>query len=317
MDDDYSLPVTVSPEYGGAGDDAWGANSSFFRANVRFLCETIAAAADHLPENDELASVRDAAADVAANTPLFTVGVDTAGAGDPEIYLWEGRPLEHSHRHHSHLAAVYPFDMVDVEDPKFRDLLQVSYNRWVRLGMGEWTGWSMPWASILHGRFGSPEMAIHCLRIFADLFTMPGYGTRHNAVGPGFSVFSGGDVMQVEGAIAFSAAVLELFVQTARGATKVFPGVPPSVEDASFSGVHAEGGFVLSGAKVDGRVQRVTVESRRGEVLSLRNPWPGSTVVVEQQPAPGGENAPVMTLAAPSVITLETEAGSTYELTEG
>ncbi|MBW7462131.1 hypothetical protein K0U00_49590, partial [Paenibacillus sepulcri] len=37
----YSLPVSVSPEYGGSSPNGLGRNSTFFLVNVRFLCEKL------------------------------------------------------------------------------------------------------------------------------------------------------------------------------------------------------------------------------------------------------------------------------------
>lgn len=284
--DTMSLPVTVSPEYGGAGDDAWGANSSFFLANVRFLCEKITESATLVPDHELLADgrvVADAGRTRAA-LPLFTTGPrlgaskDQDSSSEREIYLWEGQPLAQSHRHHSHLAAVYPFDLVDPQDEETAQLLSTSYRTWARQGMGQWTGWSMPWASILHGRLGNPEMAVLCLRILAEAFTMPGYATRHNAMLPGFTVFTGGDIMQVEAAIAYSAAVLELFVQNVRGTVRLFAGVPRSMTDCRFESVWAEGGFRVSGVRTGGTVESVDIVSTRGGPIRLENPCPAVRV---------------------------------------
>ena len=37
------------------------------------------------------------------------------------IGLWDGLELEKSHRHHSHLAGLYPFDTLDINDKEWRD----------------------------------------------------------------------------------------------------------------------------------------------------------------------------------------------------
>lgn len=284
-----SLPVTVSPEYGGAGDDAWGANSSFFLANVRFLCEKIVESAAILPDHELFTDGRlvSDAERIRVALPLFTTGphggpqMDGASSTEREIYLWEGQPLAQSHRHHSHLAAVYPFDLVDPEDEETAEILSASYRTWARQGMGQWTGWSMPWASIIHGRLGNPEMAVLCLRILAEVFTMPGYATRHNAMHPGFTVFTGGDIMQVEAAIAFSAAVLELFVQNIRGTVRLFAGVPPSMPDCTFDSVWTEGGFCVSGVRTGGEIRSIDIVSTRGGTLRLENPTAATRVYHE------------------------------------
>ena len=55
----------------------------------------------------------------------------------------------------------------------------------------------------------------------------------------------------------------------------------PAAWDGEF-GLLAPGGFVISAARTRGVVQQVRVESRLGEALCLRNPWPGSGVRVSR-----------------------------------
>lgn len=61
----------------------------------------------------------------------------------------------------------------------------------------------------------------------------------------------------------------------------------PAAWDAAYR-LDAPGGFVISAARAGGAVPSVTVVSRCGEPLRLRNPWPGSGVAVlrDGQPAP-------------------------------
>jgi len=308
MEDDgtvYRIPLSISPEYGAEGDDAWGVNSSFFLANVHFLCETLERCRAVLPQHSDLqdeALFREVA-DVRERLPRYTAGrvPGDAHISGPEIFLWENQHLAHSHRHHSHLAGIHPFDVIDPADPEHAEVVRQSYRRWTRMGMGEWSGWSMPWASILHGRLGSPEMAVLSLRIFREIFTMPGYSTRHNSNGEGFTVLSGGDIMQLEAASAYSAAILELFVHTVRGRLRFFSGIPASMPDVAFRGIHTEGGFVVSGRRRDrsGGSRRqdenalsaapgwIRIRSIRGEELRVEVPWPqGARLIREAAPPP-------------------------------
>ncbi|MEI6501466.1 MAG: hypothetical protein WCP21_10645, partial [Armatimonadota bacterium] len=94
----YSLPVSVSPEFGGSNRDAWGKNASFQLANTHFLCEKLIEASQLLGVD---ADDRRQWQDIHARLPL-------AAISDGQIQLWEGQPLSESHRHHSHLSGVYP-----------------------------------------------------------------------------------------------------------------------------------------------------------------------------------------------------------------
>lgn len=297
----YSLPVSVSPEYGGAGNDAWGKNSSFFLINVHFLCDKML----HLAEKynidiDDLAQIRE----VKNKLPAYTTG---PGPHGEEIYLWEGQPLAESHRHHSHLAGIYPFDTIDIDNEQHKEIVRNSYHTWVKKGMGTWMGWSMPWASILHGRMGSNEMAYLCLKTMREVFTMPGYATRSHARYPGFSTFSGGDIMQAEAAIAASAAILDMFVQCVQGEIRLFAAIPDSCKDVAFAGIRTEGAFLISAERRNGRIREIQLFSEKGGTLRLRNPVSGKLLVVKQG---------VRTETAAGVIELETKAGEIIVLKE-
>jgi len=138
----FSLPVSVSPEYRGHRMNAWGRDASFQLAAIHWLLEALgrAAAALGITPNPRWAQV-------AASLPKACVH-------DQHILLWEGTDLEESHRHHSHLAGITPFDVIDPVDPAWADICQRSARRWIEKGMGLWTGWCMPWAASLHARFG-------------------------------------------------------------------------------------------------------------------------------------------------------------------
>ncbi|MEV5027861.1 glycosyl hydrolase family 95 catalytic domain-containing protein [Paenibacillus sp. LPE1-1-1.1] len=274
--DEYALPVSVSPEYGGSSPNGLGRNSTFFLVNVHFLCEKLLELEGKYRLDADYAAF---AADVQAKLPAFTAGPrqyqEFGTKPGLELYLWEGQPLSDSHRHHSHLAGIYPFDTMDMSDPEQREMVSNSYKSWVDKGMGRWAGWSMPWASILHNRLGRADMALLSLHLLKDVYMMPSYATRHNANYGGFCQFTGGDTMQVEASIAAAAAVLEMYVQCVRGTIRVFTGLASRFKDASFSGIRAEGAFLLSGLKRDGKVCLVTVFSEREETLRIENPFGG------------------------------------------
>jgi hypothetical protein len=274
----YSLPVSVSPEFGGAELRAWGRNASYQLAVIHFLCRSVLQASEELGVD---ASLRARWSDIAMRLPAGAVGA--AGAG-PELLLWEGQPLTESHRHLSHLAGIYPFDTLDYhQGGADRALVRESMRRLTRTGMGLWTGWSLPWAAILHARLGNGELAALLLETFRRVFLTPGYASTHDARVPGFTVFdSRPDVMQVEAGTAAAAAVMEMLAHTAGGVLAVFPAVPASWREARFSGIRTEGAFLVSAELAEGRVSRLELRSEAGAPLRLRNPWGESPVAIRR-----------------------------------
>jgi len=271
------LPVSVSPEFGGAAAHAWGANASFQLAIIHFLCRKVVEASRLLGVDAEYRARWE---EIDRRLPLGSIAGDGERA---ELQLWDGQRLTESHRHHSHLAGIYPFDIFDL-DGADRALVGNSMRTLTRMGTGQWTGWCVPWAAILHARQGNGAMAELLLETFRRVFMGAGYASTHDAVFPGFTLMDRRpDIMQIEAAMGAAAAVLEMLLHTRGGILRVFPAVPVSWEEASFTGIRAEGAFLVSASWYRGRVEEVRVTSEAGAPLRLANPWGDQAASVERQ----------------------------------
>ena len=143
-------------------------------------------------------------------------------------------------------------------------------------GDGQWTGWCLPWAAILHARTGNGEMAVLLLEIFRRAFVRSGYASTHDACLHGFTVMDGRpDIMQVEAACAAAAAIMELLAHTSGGVLRLFPAVPSAWREVSFEGIRVEGGFLVSTTMAARRVIEVRVKAESEGSLRLRNPFDG------------------------------------------
>lgn len=279
----FSLPVSVSPEFGGAALHAWGRNASFQLALIHFLCRALREASATLDVDSQ---AREHWADIDARLPLGALGPGGGGTAEPvELLLWEGQPLTESHRHHSHLAGLFPFDIFDCfGNEAHRKLVQQSMRRLTRTGMGLWTGWCVPWAAILHARLGNGETAGWLLETFRRFFMGPGYASTHDARMPGFTgMDQRPTLMQVEAAEGAAAAVLEMLAHTSGGVLRVFPAVPQAWTEASFARIRAEGAFLVSAERREGRTVRIEVQSEAGMPLRLANPWGDAPVVLRRE----------------------------------
>jgi hypothetical protein len=300
LDPPLTLPVSVSPEFGGAGAHAWGANASFQLAIIHFLCRAVVEASRLLGVDAEHRARWE---EIDRRLPLGSISGE---GGRAELLLWDGQPLTESHRHHSHLAGIYPFDIFDAEGAD-RALVRNSMRTLTRMGTGMWTGWCVPWASILHARQGSGQMAELLLETFRRMFMGPGHASTHDAVSPGFTVRDGRpDIMQIEAALGAAAAVLEMLLHTRAGLLHIFPAIPAWWEDASFQGIRAEGAFLVSASCREGRVEEVRVTSEAGALLRLANPWGQAAVRVERE---GGAET-----VMGAVLELRTTVGETLAL---
>jgi alpha-L-fucosidase 2 len=130
----FSLPVSVSPEYNASAMDAWGRDASFQLAALHMIAGILPRAARALgePEDPRWTQVRE-------RLPPYTLIARSAiphVEEGPHIGLWQGQDLDVSHRHHSHLAAIFPFRTVDPFDPAHEAVVRQSLRHWLRAGSG-------------------------------------------------------------------------------------------------------------------------------------------------------------------------------------
>ena len=245
-----SIPLGPSPEWG-ASDvrKAVGRDPSFQLAAVHRLCRDLIEAAKLMGEELDPRWL-----DVEKRLPQFT-------AGEGGIHLFEGQPFVETHRHHSHMAGFYPFDTIDMT--KDQRTIESTYCTWIARGTGMWTGWCVPWASILHTHVGNSYAAVRMLQDWDYYFCNPGHGSHHDGFVHGFTTFGRGgfgpignetrqDVMQMDGQCAATTAVMELLVHEVNGKVEFFRGCPPEWKDVSFENIALSDGRRVSGSRIEG-----------------------------------------------------------------
>lgn len=282
--DVYSLPLSVSPEYRGSEMNAWGANASFQLAAIHRLLEDIQLAHQLLSTD-----VKESFLHIAEHLPKATLlKLD----GRTHIALWEGMDLEESHRHHSHLAALCPFDVIDWEDPEWIEIVSASINHWIGKGMGLWSGWCMPWASMIHSRLDNGDGAKLILDIWKQVFVNEGHGTLHDANISGLSLLGAVDlasrssdkrheIMQLDAGFGVVTAIQDMMVHSRRGVIHIFAGVPARWKFCSFGPMPCGGGFSVSASRAAGSVTDVTVTASREGICSIKNPVSGDIESLE------------------------------------
>jgi len=281
-DGQYILPVSVSPEYRGSQMDAWGANASFQLAAIHRLCEDLIAAAAELKEIPEEKWLK-----IHRELPMASLIRDGAKT---RIGLWDGADLEESHRHHSHLGGICPFDIIDWTAPEWLDIVNNTFRHWVEQGMGLWSGWCMPWASMLYSRVGNGMMAEMILETWQKVFTNEGHGTLHDVRFPGFSLIGSAplcmnadarrnspdplkETMQMDAGMGAITAVQDMFLHMRRDILYIFPGIPADWQEAGFAEMPCEGGAMIGGRISGGEIREITVRALRPVVLRIGNPF--------------------------------------------
>jgi hypothetical protein len=121
---------------------------------------------------------------------------------------------------------------------------------------------------------------------------------------PNLMVFAGGG--GIENCSGVPATVNEMLLQGHQGVLRVFP-VWPRERPARFGRLRAPGAFLVSSDLRDREIQSILIESERGGICLLENPWPGRGVEVVRPGQPAGR-------IAGERLRLETRPGDTLSL---
>lgn len=280
----WSLPVSVSPEYG-ASDLArcWGRDASFQLAALHAVLRALPQAAAVVD-----APIDPRWADIAQRLPPYTTAPVPGGSAEARrIALWTGQDLAESHRHHSHLAALHPFGTVDPLDPAHRAIVAASLHHWAAMGAGRWTGWCTTWASMLCSRCGLLDAAVYWLHHYRLVFANEGRGPLHNAAFAGVSAIDDGalgqpdfarppgferhEIMQMDAAMGALTAICALLVQDRGDRLHVVDRRPAQWRDVEFDGIRMPGAFLVGATVRHGRLVEVRVTSLAGYPLRIEH----------------------------------------------
>lgn len=231
------FPVDISPEYPTAAAD-----TNYNLALVRWGLTALIEANERLQMNDPA-------------LPRWKETLDqlTPYPVDEKTGLMIGQdvPLAESHRHFSHLLMIYPLYLLNWEQPESRALIEQSLNHWIGF-QGALQGYSYTGAAAIKAQMGKGDDAARLLNQFLDSYVKA--NTMYLEAGP-----------VIETPLAGAASLHEMLLQSWGGKIRVFPALPAAWKDVTIHNLRAEGGFLVSAARREGRTQWVRITSLAGE----------------------------------------------------
>jgi alpha-L-fucosidase 2 len=274
MDGKYRrLPLSSSPEFNDNTIKAWfSETTNFDLALIRNLylmasemAEVIGKENDRLFWNNRL-----------KEWPALSLSETKS------LLIAPGYPYNESHRHFSHLLAIHPLGLIDNSCGKKDDeIIKASLNDLYEKGTDYWCGYSYAWLGNLEARTGNGDAAAEALRTFATCFCLPNsFHVNGDQSGTGKSKFTYRP-FTLEGNFAFASGIQEMLLQSQWDIIRIFPAIPDSWKDVSFSNLRAQGAFFVSAVKKEGIIQEITFLSEKGGRLLLQNPFGKGRIKVE------------------------------------
>ncbi|NOU88714.1 hypothetical protein GC102_23610 [Paenibacillus sp. LMG 31460] len=292
------LPLSSSPEIHNNSPAAWlTANSNNDLALLHYLFETLKQYEELLGrdlEAKEWGDIRSQLSELAVNE-------------DDVLMLSPSESLAESHRHLSHLMAIYPLNLVQYgRSERENEIIEASLAQIEQLGTAAWVGYSFAWVADLYARARNGEQAYRYLHIFWDAFiSRNGFHLNGDQKKMGYSSYHYRP-FTLEGKMAAADALREMLLQNHEGFIRLFPAIPDEWKQNGVSFRRFRGGMgsLVSAEIANGRLLYVTLEADRDVRLQVLNCFDAEELEIAQ-----GENTNVRSVRIGETFTIDLRAG--------
>jgi hypothetical protein len=243
------LPKLHSPEY---GDDE---DNNYNLSLLRWACETLIYLDERYKFNDSMRSEWERILRELVAYPQdengFRIGRNIA--------------FKLSHRHWSHILMIWPLHILSIDQPENKELVEKSLKHWLTVDNSRGLlGWSFAAASSMYSYLGDGENALRCLRAH--------HGTK-NSLMPNTQYIDGSPV--IECALIAAQSLQEMLILSWGGVIRVFPAIPDEWKDLSFQNLRAEGAFLVTAVRKNGKTSWIKIKSLAGEPCKVKPKFDG------------------------------------------
>jgi alpha-L-fucosidase 2 len=165
-----------------------------------------------------------------------------------------------THRHVSHLWAVYPGNEINWQQTP--DLMKAARQSLIYRG-DDGTGWSLAWKINFWARFLDGNHAYKMVKLLFRPVQIENT-VYVNGGGSYTNLFDAHPPFQIDGNFGAPAGIIEMLVQSQLNEIAILPALPDALPAGKISGVCARGGFELTFSWANGKLQKLQVLSKAG-----------------------------------------------------
>ncbi len=275
----YHLPETFSPEY------ALTKDANYDLSLLKWGCQTLLFINQKFGLKDALNSKWN---DVLQNLTPFPT--DNTG-----LRIGADTSLLTSHRHFSHLLMIYPLRLLSWNNLADRPIIQQSVDHWLGLKGGH-AGYTYTAATAINASMGRGDSALKYLNIFLDYLPC---NTLYREAGP-----------VIETPYAAVNSMHQMLLQSHGEYLNVFPAMPNTWGDAAFHQLRAEGAFLVSAKRQQGKTQWIMIESLAGSVCKIKLDFNALKLIVK------GKRKHNYTIGENNIFTIDLKKGEKITIAE-
>lgn len=198
---------------------------------------------------------------------------------------------EDQHRHFSHMYGLYPGNVISAK--RTPELVEACKSVLEQRGDGG-TGFSRGWKMALWARLYNGERAHKIFKGYIKEQAYPQLFAKCYTP------------LQVDGTFGVTAGITEMLMQSHEGVIDLLPALPESWSNGRFEGVCARGAFELDMQWKDGKIARIDILSKKGQVCRI-NPKTKVSITADDGQVRSKTHSD-------GSIEFKTQAGQTYTL---
>ena len=266
------LPLSTSPEiYNNEPRAYLVPNSNFDLALLRYLYKTLQGYAAILE--------KDSSGYATILGKLDEIAIDKDGV----VLLDKTQRLPQSHRHFSHVMALYPLHLINYDTLENKRIYENTLLHLEQLGTGWWVGFSFAMSAQLYAMACNGNAAYEKLRAFAKGFVAEnGFHLNGDFKNYGFSQWHYRP-FTLEASFGFCDALQEMLLQEHKGYIEIFPAVPETWKKISFNDLRSYQGVLVSAQMKSGKVIEVVFKTKRNVNILLKNPFTAQKLLVNEE----------------------------------
>lgn len=194
---------------------------------------------------------------------------------DHVLMLNSEERLTISHRHHSHMMAIYPLRLLDYDRPEDRTVIDATVADLEKLGTKNWCGYSFAWLAHFYCVQRNGVKAAETLNNFWRYFCLKnGFHVNGDYTEQGLSSMTYRP-FTLEGTFCALSAIQEMLLFGEKGVIEPLRAVPDSWRDIEFEHLRCGGGILVSLKYHNGAMQYLSLEAAEDQEIELIHHFEG------------------------------------------